>query len=135
MEKKAWILLIVVSLLLVLLFMAAADTGFRDGLVAALGGVGGSAWTLIYDGWNGLASSVGASGLYFAIYSIVAVLFGWQLLGRIFKVIKTKVFHKPTTLPTVPIVRQDQLSGASELVYSKSAPPPPEVKEEVKAEA
>ena len=112
--------------------VAVIDPGFKDGLVTSLSGVGGSVWTGAYNGWNSFAMTVGSSGLYFLVFSIVTVLFGWQLLGRMLSVAKTKLARTPST-PAPVIIRQNQLSGASELAYSN--PTPEKTIEETKAEA
>ena len=75
METKAWIIFIIAIAVIVVLMVAVIDPGFKDGLVTSLSGIGGSVWTGAYNGWNSFALTVGSSGLYFLVFSIVTVLF------------------------------------------------------------
>ena len=110
METKAWIIFIIAVIVIAILAVAVIDPGFKDGLVTGLAGIGGSVWTGVYDGWNSLAGTVGASGAYFALWTVLGVVFGWQLLGRIFSVVKTKLLRTPV-IPKAPVyVPQSNMS-------------------------
>jgi len=135
-SKKLLFLIIVLLIVATVAGLCAAYPDVKSFVVGGLTGIGGVVWVSVSTGWSDLATTVGASGTYFLIYTCVTLLFGgilFVMLNRAKAAGKIPLIKKiPSVTPTTAAY-QDQLSNPEP--YTPTSNPKPEPKtEEVVAE-
>ena len=140
MRKLVWFVIILLLIVASISVACAYSPGIKNMVVTGLTGVGGAVWVSLSTGWSNIATTVGASGTYFLLYTCAALLFGgilFVVLNRAKKAGKIPLIKKiPSVTPTTAVY-QDQLSTPELYTQApgQAAPAePPKTEKEVVAE-
>ena len=108
MRKLVWFVIILLLIVAGISVACAYSPGIKNTVVNGLTGVGGIVWVSLSTGWSNLATTVGASGTYFLLYTCVALLFG----GILFVVL-----NRAKKAGKIPLMKKSSptLSGLSGL--------------------
>ena len=135
-SKKLLFLIIVLLIVATVAGLCAAYPDVKSFVVGGLTGIGGVVWVSVSTGWSDLATTVGASGTYFLIYTCVTLLFGgilFVMLNRAKAAGKIPFAKKPTI--AIPLQSGPDVVPGSVIKQTNPTPTQPEAPKELEAEA